>query len=218
MNYNEAKDILKNKATRKVDNNTYLVNEGDYIGLKLHDTYVIKFYKIYNYLFTGGWLTNTTKDRINKYSGITVNQKNNIWYIGENVFFEGIKIKNGEIIGKKINSDKKEKQVKKLKTSIDKYLVALTKKLNTGLEKPSGGDCWYCSMFGGITDTDHLKQHIKEKYIVPSLILNAVKEARYGYPAFIIGWNNENELSDARITSFEAVNRAVRKYLLKRLL
>ena len=40
---------------------------------------------------------------------------------------------------------------------------------------PSGGDCWYCHLFGDAGGADHLREYIKEKYYVPSLLVNAAQ-------------------------------------------
>lgn len=45
---------------------------------------------------------------------------------------------------------------------------------------PSGGDCWGCCMKDvktgkTIMGSDHIRQHLKEKYYVPSLAVNALK-------------------------------------------
>lgn len=51
------------------------------------------------------------------------------------------------------------------------------------LPMPSGGDCWHCLMrnnqgtgLGDLTHSDHLIRHLEECYIVPSLLLNAIRE------------------------------------------
>lgn len=68
----------KRVDSRKIANNTYLVRRGDDIAVKLHDTYVVTYHRTNPWapltdrpaphatsLDTGGWLTVTTKDRIN---------------------------------------------------------------------------------------------------------------------------------------------------------
>jgi hypothetical protein len=57
-----------------------------------------------------------------------------------------------------------------------------------------------------IKDKTHLLQHLKENYIFGSIIFNAVREAGYKIPAFIIE------------TSKEAVKQSLYKYLIKKLI
>lgn len=226
QNYNEALETLNNRTSRKIGNNTYLKKLDDCIAVLLHQTYVVKYYPRYNQYFTCGWMSKTTKDRINAYGDIRIDQKNSLWYVGSYLFFDGLKSRNGEIIGKKLLPEKTEIKTKKIKAKIAKYIQAVGKKYDEGIAKPSGGDCWYCSMkddtgktLGDLQDgTDHLLAHFEEKYIVPSLIYNAILEAGYKYPEFIAGWTKENELSNPRYGSKTSVLNAVRKYLNKRLI
>lgn len=116
---------------------------------------------------------------------------------------------------------------KKIKAKIKTYTDLCIKKLQKGLELPSGGDCWFCSMrdvegkpWGDARESDyfHLKEHLKEKYVVPSLIFNAVSEAGYQYPTLILGYSQETEKSRADYLMVDASKRAITKYLQKRLL
>lgn len=224
-NYNQALETLNNRTSRKIGNNTYLKKLDDCIAVLLHDTYIVKYYPKYNQYFTGGWNTHTTKDRLNTYGDINIYQKNGLWYVGNYLFFDGLKSRNGEIIGKKLLPEKTEKKIKKIKAKIAKYIQDVGKKYDEGIAKPSSGDCWYCSMrtddgktLGDIQDNDHLLHHFEEKYVVPSLIWNAITEAGYRYPELIVGWTREDELSRPNYGSKTSVLCAVRKYLNKRLI
>lgn len=72
---------------------------------------------------------------------------------------------------------------KKIK-AIANYCKAYIEKLFSGnMEKPGAGDCFYCQMEfkneKGETvslKSDHIALHIKEKYYVPSLLLQAEKQ------------------------------------------
>jgi len=77
-----------NRRTRKVANNTYEVYKTpkcqELEAIRLHDTNIITYLdngKIR--LNNGGWETNTTKERINRYlpEGYTLKQKNWSWLI-----------------------------------------------------------------------------------------------------------------------------------------
>jgi len=83
FSYQNALEILKDRAQKKVANNTYLVRTSpDCIGVRLHDTIVV-------YLFadgttrlnSGGYQTNTTKNRINCFSPLRVQQVKNVWSV-----------------------------------------------------------------------------------------------------------------------------------------
>ncbi len=81
------------------------------------------------------------------------------------------------------NPNKEIKQINKLKKDVNKYIKGYMQKLtNRELNKPSEGDCWYCTMLKEVKDNNHIKMHIKESYYVPSLILNAIDK----YPISII--------------------------------
>ena len=178
---------LKNiKSSKKIDNNTYeiIFNNGEK-AIRLHNTNIIAFKPNGDIILnSGGWNTPTTKNRISEYSPYHIRQKNRIWYIDVNgieyTFKDDMRItKNNKVYGAG-NTDK----LLKIKKQINIYVKNYMKKLiNRELNKPSGGDCWYCYMRnkdGSIGelfhDNSHIKQHIKEKYYVPSLIINATKQ------------------------------------------
>lgn len=82
MNYKKAQKILRGKATKKVANNTYLVWTSSYIYLLFHETAILYFYVdkiVYN---TGGYFTNTTKDRLNRFGlqSIKIYKQDFSWY------------------------------------------------------------------------------------------------------------------------------------------
>jgi hypothetical protein len=72
----------RDKITRKIESNTYLIKKQNYIALKLHGTEVIMFYPDDSFsLSSGGWETVTTKDRINNYCPLGhIYQERNQWY------------------------------------------------------------------------------------------------------------------------------------------
>ena len=97
MNYESAKKMFTETRKRKLANNTYLVsNEDGSFGVRLHNTQVVKYYPDKTLLFSGGWHTVTTKQRINEYSNAGLYQKDFCWYIdidGKAVdFFDGIAV------------------------------------------------------------------------------------------------------------------------------
>lgn len=93
MNYLEAVAMVRgktNRDSRKVGNNTYATIEYDKsVAIRLHGTTVVRFYP--NGLVklnSGGYHTSTTKKRINKYSPVSVYQKNFEWFLSDGTPFE----------------------------------------------------------------------------------------------------------------------------------
>ena len=91
MGYQEIKDTLY-RGHRKIANNTKLeLCEGTHeecIDMRLHGNVVARFYPDYLELFSGGWYTPTTKNRLNLaldvagVCGYSVWQHNYHWYYG----------------------------------------------------------------------------------------------------------------------------------------
>jgi len=84
MTYEEAKEMLKGRNSKKIGNNTYLVDLENRIVVRLHDTNVVTFYEDGKVkLNSGGWQTVTTKDRMNKYLPVPwkVFQEKFEWYL-----------------------------------------------------------------------------------------------------------------------------------------
>ena len=79
-----------NRQERKIGNNTYAEIEHDKsISVRLHGTDVVRFYP--NGLVklnSGGWHTQTTQRRINKYSPVKIFQKNFEWFLADGTPFE----------------------------------------------------------------------------------------------------------------------------------
>jgi hypothetical protein len=176
LSYEDGLAKLKGRDQKKLENNTYLVKVDDEtLGVKLHNTIVVYIFKsgVYQY-DTGGWRTVTTKDRINRYGPVRVHQANNIWYIGEYVFADGVRVNaKGKILDAK--SLRKPKEVESKKRKLDKLVRSYVKGfanhvkfngLDTGENapaeqepwdvvelgprpvplKPGPGDCWACSL------------------------------------------------------------------------
>lgn len=89
--YKEAVEKLNGRKSRKIGNNTYLERLDDQtIGVKLHSTYVVQYKADGDVILSsGGWHTLTTKQRLNRYSGATVTQKNYDWFVNGQPFHDG---------------------------------------------------------------------------------------------------------------------------------
>lgn len=170
----------RKKTERKIGNNTILhkVDENT-VAVRLHSTDVVTIRRGDTYeLSSGGWYTVTTKARINEYSPARLHQHKNVWYIGNVEYADGIKLDNeGKVIsGGIVSSASKRKALLK---SIDKYVKGFAAiVLKNGLAEPSGGDCWGCLMKTSegktVMGVDHILEHFKEGYYVPSLLVNAI--------------------------------------------
>ncbi len=94
LTYNECLNLMTKKDRKKLQNNTYLQKFIDSEGIPafsivLHRTSVVNIYKNGDYeLYTGGWYTSTTKNRINEYSPARIFQKKGEWYLSDGVLFE----------------------------------------------------------------------------------------------------------------------------------
>jgi len=93
MTHTEATKIVlgkTNRSQRKVGNNTYAYIQYDgSVAIELHGTKVVVIYPNGLYkLNSGGYRTSTTKDRINKYSPVSVYQKNFEWFLRDGTQFE----------------------------------------------------------------------------------------------------------------------------------
>jgi hypothetical protein len=82
LTYDAAIALLGNRPTKKVDNNTTIRKVGDSVAVRLHETDVVIIRSDGNYVLnSGGWLTSTTKDRINNYSPASVYQAKRKWFL-----------------------------------------------------------------------------------------------------------------------------------------
>jgi len=224
MNYRQANELLTGrcKESRKLANNTYLMRQNDDIVVRLHETNIITFKpdgKVV--LSSGGWLTPTTKNRLNDYAGVNVYQDKGQWYIGSwdqkdnPLFHDGVTIKNGKVLRPRF----KDKKSERLQRQIKAYCKKL-KELDV-LPVPGSGDCWYCLMktddgvtLGDATNyIDHLKSHLKEKYIHGSLIFNALREA--GHSDVLISMIFDTHERNLNYRNYAV--RAVSRYFKKRL-
>lgn len=92
--YEQAATFLGAKSRRKLENNTYLERQSDRIVVRLHETAVVVYQPDKITLYSGGYLTRTTKDRLCKY-GRPVWQRKGEWYCAnavgtEQPFSEGV--------------------------------------------------------------------------------------------------------------------------------
>jgi hypothetical protein len=234
----------RNEQSKKEAHNTYWQRRGDNIVLLYHKTDVFSITPNGDMtLNSGGWLTSTTKERINMALpvGYYVHQKKSVWYLnrrddGEYVFQNGMEISaEGKVNAPKRN-DKKEKATAKWVKKVNDFAKEMVERAFDGrMKAPSAGDCWYCLMKtedgktlgDSFDDNNHIVNHIKEKYYVPSMFWNAMGENR-GCLSIIAESNlailqekQRNGKSNHEYVMLDVVKyqcyKAMRKYLRKRL-
>lgn len=250
MDFKSATELLasgrtaRSRETRKVANNTYLERLAeDEIGLRLHNTYVLRFKPdrtIYN---TGGWYTVTTKDRINGFGPGGVYSTRGTWFYHppksdgygydwetEFPFFDGIEVSpDGLTVLNPMDVSefqREESERKTKKNQIRRFVRLAMKNLANGIPAQDSGDCFYCQMrgidsgdsLGDMTDSDHLELHIAENYFPSSLYWNAVEAKGYRMPAFILGYDAETGMIGNGREFHDGVKRALTSYLNKRLI
>ena len=193
---------------KRIARNTfeYIINGEKRI--RLCETDIIIFKNSHYILNNGGFDSRLTIDRINQnipHSYIYINK--GIWYYQDIRFFNGIKIQNktGKILNKskapKVkNNDKKRKKIlKQIKAYTDKI-----NKMKT-LPDDSSGDCFYCQMDFS-NNKDHLLSHLKERYVMKSLIFRAL--IKKGYQCPHLNYNMEKN----EINKRDLIIKAVRDY------
>lgn len=174
------------------------------IALRYHSTDVVSWCRDGTItLRTGGWQTPTTKARINDYSPHSVDQDKGMWYIRPHgvpfddnaprvLFFDGIEIKGGVIQNPRpVDDDRRREECKRIvDRMVSRYIRDYIGHIITlgGVEMPRG-DCIPCSFPG--MGGDHILSHMHEGYMVPTLLLNAIKARNYGGGvAFIVSTIN----------------------------
>lgn len=211
------RDIMENvdkpvKSSRKVANNTVeIYYEDGSRAIRLHDTDIVTFDGNKIIFDSGGWRTNTTKERMTQFSPFFMRQEDGVWYINGHYYYDRITLDHqGNLL-----SEKKEPDLaynKKVKKQINGYVRLIT---TNNLPKPDSGDCWLCMLRDqegntmGEHDTDHLWSHIEEGYVHGSILVNAMREKGYG---------DIQIAAHYQMGIVDTFRRAVRRYLQKRLL
>lgn len=201
--FDSARDPTKGKP---LENNTRLVKTSEGFAIKYHGTNIVDIKPDgYFILRTGGWKTYTTKDRLNKYSPLTIWQKNRLWYVSDHenkifLFEEDLICDALGVIYSDLESEEEINKLNKAKNKLDKlikvYINGFIEDIKeNGLGKPDLGDCWGCMFTTQKSETkhpldepfglDHYFSHFKEKYYVRSLLWKAINERGYRNPSFI---------------------------------
>ncbi len=208
MEYNEAERLFASardkSAGKPVGNNTRLMRRGDDYAVRLHETDVVTIHSDDTFtLNSGGWRTVTTKERINRHSPANVYSDRKTWLVAGSLFEDGMKVGCGG--APLVFKDPAEgfNLQRRLDNLVRNYINGFCKMIEAKeLADPNGGDCWFCSMFdqayGRTGSVDHLFSHFEDKYYVPSLLCNALKERNYGNVGLIWHLTKDGESFHAR--------------------
>jgi len=208
---NHFDDPSKITEVKRINRNTFKYCIDGKVKVRLCETDIMIYEKKSIILNTSGFRTFLTKNRLNeRLSGYIYQDKSN-WYYKDiygtiTRFFDGIKI---DKISNQVMNGKSAPDFKKIDKKIDKknektlkHIKAYCEKINKlkTLPDDSSGDCFYCQHEQmGKQDTDHLIMHLKEKYIMKSLLLNALKEKGYNCPSFIYNISKDNKADRKQI-------------------
>ena len=231
MTYADAAERLGTRDRRKIGNNTYLERRDEStVALVLHATDVVTFRPGTVTVDSGGWRTMTTKDRIGY--AVLLYAQAGTWKVGTwqdpspLVFYDGLTFTDaGELVGEPVADPTAEH--KKVKRAITEFARLCSVTLEQGMPVPGAGDCFYCQMRtddgatlgDSFSDCEHLRLHMEEGYVVPSLLYNAVAEKGYRYPTVILGWSGADaDTMGGRGAHGTMVRAAVRDYMKRRLL
>jgi hypothetical protein len=183
---------IKATKARIVKRNTFARQEGDETVIRLHGTDIVR--KRANgsvVLNSAGWKTVTTKDRMNDHmpAGFMLQQEKGQWYVGKGwgdenrvPYFDGFVVPDDYAKPRQVGA-KVAKKEDALRKQIRKFVCDVP--LKGPFPEPSNGDCWYCrmqtkdgkSLGDAIGDTEHIRAHIKERYMFGSLLVNAMRWA-----------------------------------------
>ena len=171
--------------------------------IRLYETDIVEYKNNSIILNTGKFRTFLTKNRMKDALPIGyISQKNNVWYYNctntSTRFFDGIEI---DLYTGNILNGNESPQCDKINKN--------------DLPKNVNRDCFCCFMNDDCqiinTSKDHLFSHLNERYIMKSLIINALHETGYFNPQAIYSLYGTAK-------NKSAITRAVTKYFRKRLL
>lgn len=186
-NYEIANSILRSRDSRKLRYETHLERRGENIVVRHHATDIVTYMPTGDIvLTTGGWMSRTTKDRLNDYSPAYVFSDKGLWILvyrdREYGYSDGITLHpDGTVSG----SNQNQSSLRRLRARIVRYSQKFSAALvERKVPRPSMADCLFCSYYAietgaplgeTVRDTEHLLSHIDEGYYVPSLLTRALK-------------------------------------------
>lgn len=228
----------RERRPKVIANNTVEYYRGGCKVIRLHHTDIIVWGEKTCRLYTGGWQTVTTKDRLNRFMpghGKIFSVKGQ-WHIAPGVpFVEGVEL--DATTGALVDMAKLARKAVKVgseRTRLAKQIEGFVKKIHElpELPQPCNGDCWICSMFQRVEpvangygpgnrtgqkvgDPSHLLEHVKEGYLHGSLLVNAMRWAGYKDEGIGIWWHmHKRDKADGRYNGRHSpVARALRRFL-----
>jgi hypothetical protein len=226
-------DTARNPAAGKpIANNTRLLRRGENCVVRLHKTDIITIRPDNSIMLnTGGWKTITTKERMNRFCDCRIYSDRGTWYVlagGQRYpYQDGMEIMADGTV-ENAGPESAPETERKLRKSTAKYAAAFVEALFTGnIGPPSHGDCWFCLMrdHGGkpLLSGDHVKSHIEENYLVPSLLTNALEMFGASQAAKQTAWAY---MSGKREFAYETygggiiakqITKVIRRYCLRQL-
>lgn len=211
---------------RKMANNTYLERLGDDIGLRLHDTHVIVWKPNGDIVLdSGGWRSMTTKERMTNFLPGTypqhswVRQEKGIWFVkwhdDEHRYADGMVLHPDGTVSGALDDEQAGKRDRINKTKrkhIKQFVDSITPEDIVYRWENPGGDCLLCRA----GDTDHLLEHIEDRYFFATLAYNAIKAKRYRSPDVIMSriyGSAQRGQVDRLLT--ESLNTYLKKHILE---
>lgn len=92
--YSQANERLGNRSSLNLEGNTTLQRVPEGIAVRFHNTDIVVMTADGTYILnTGGFRTSTTKKRINKYAPVQVHQRNFEWFVGDEEFKDGMRVR-----------------------------------------------------------------------------------------------------------------------------
>lgn len=227
------------EAGRPICNNTRLMKRGESFAVRLHETDIITINPDNTFILkTGGWFTQTTKERLDCYAPVRIFSDHGVWKVcarnqrpwGDGVrtelFQEGMMVTSRGKVTR--NSGSTARNLKKISEQINHYVDGYCKHLvkeaqkHGAIPRPGRGDCMACAFstpeatkYGKFEDPmghDHYLMHFSQRYFVPSLLWNSVVE-RARNPEFL--WSMIE--SGAKRGDVDLARMTLRKFLRKRI-
>lgn len=205
--YEEAERVLaggRDRADRPVGNNIRLQRRSDTtIALRYHATDIVVYHADGRVqMFSGGWRTYTTKERLNTYTPTIVHQTDGEWFVRSglwndaeasvHVFDEGITwLPDGSLTGGLdiTEATRKQDHARKVRRDVRSFVNSITPDRILSAWQNTAGDCLLCrvdcnSDVASVT-ADHLASHVEEGYFMASLAYAAIRRSR-GNPDIVM--------------------------------
>ncbi len=203
---------LGTRDRRKLAAATYATRSGDIVTVTYHDTAIVVYDLAADTctVDTGGWLTMTTVGRINAYAPIRLATYGGVYvassparmggwltalYDGLVTSLDGLALLSGYRDPAEVRAAR-DKVSRDILAYVDRYREPLARwgeEVRATGRISTAGDPWCCAMVTADgrapigEGTDHLWQHIRERYTFPALLFRALAYRRQG-PEVMVYW------------------------------